>query len=136
MSASSSDGGLDVEGQRQEDGAIDQLDVALEHRWQVSASQTSCATEEPRKGHGGGGPVLSSQDSKGLLLWVLGSERQVGLLFMALSAFSFSMTGLFVKLAGKTGLSTWQILLTRTLVIGILCCLQLARSRVNPWGNR
>lgn len=71
-----------------------------------------------------------------LLTRILGSTENVGLLYMAISAAGLGVMGTFVKFAGQAGLSTWEIVLGRSLVVNSGCLIQLARARVSPFGNR
>lgn len=113
------------------------VDCAVDHVGQPNESKTCSAQEHPRRDDQGEALKPSLQNRPGgILLRMLGSEQNVGLLFMALSSVGVAMMGLFVKLGGKAGLSTWQIILSRSLVVSAVCLLQLARRGVKPWGNR
>jgi drug/metabolite transporter (DMT)-like permease len=59
----------------------------------------------------------------------------IGIRFMLLSAFAFSVMGAFVKLAG-TRLPTSELITARALVTLIVSALLLRRRRLSPWGHR
>lgn len=113
------------------------VDCAVDHVEQLTESQACSAQEEPSSDDDGGNLESSVQNQQGgFLLRMVGSAQNVGLLFMAFSSFNVAMMGMFVKLCGKAGLSTWQIVLARSLIVSTVCLLQLARRRIKPWGIR
>lgn len=66
----------------------------------------------------------------------MGSSEKVGVVYMAMAALSTALMALFIKLAGKSGLSTWEILFWRSNLAATSCMIQLAWTRANPLGNR
>jgi hypothetical protein len=59
-----------------------------------------------------------------------------GMLSYAASAFCTSMMVVTVKLAQEQGLSTWQLLMARSLFLAVVCGVQLKRSNDNFLGQR
>ena len=66
----------------------------------------------------------------------VGSATTAGILCMAMGALSAALMAVFVKLAGNSGLSTWEILFWRSNVVATSCLIYFIWARVKPWGNR
>jgi len=56
--------------------------------------------------------------------------------YMLLSALSFAIMGVMVKLAGATGLPVMQIIAVRAVISVALSLVAIQRARVHPLGNR
>lgn len=67
---------------------------------------------------------------------ILRSPRNLGLMYMLISACAFSVMSACVKIAGLSGLSTWEIMFGRSVVVNTFCLGKLAHRRIKPWGDR
>ena len=65
---------------------------------------------------------------------LLAAEVSLGLRYMVLSALSFSVMGVLVKLLG-THLPTQQIVLGRSVITLAISYALLRRAGLPPWGN-
>lgn len=113
------------------------IQCSVGHAEQVSECQACSPHLQPRSDVDVTSRDLLIQPGHGgVLLDIMGSVQNLGLLYMAISAFNLAMMGMFVKLAGKAGMSTWEIVFARSVIVSTSCLFQLARSRTKPWGNR
>jgi hypothetical protein len=59
-----------------------------------------------------------------------------GLLFYAASAFCSSLMIITVKIALKSGLSTWELLMARSVFLAAVCVVQIKRANEDLLGER
>lgn len=57
-----------------------------------------------------------------------------GVFYMVVSAFSFSLMSLFVKVAGQT-LPPMQIVLARSVIVAVISYGVLRQAKISPWGH-
>eukprot|EP00892_Ulva_mutabilis_P007720 jgi/Ulvmu1/531/UM001_0539.1 len=101
-------------------------------RWGSTQQQDSKNDLTPPKS-----VLMNGEDSRLFgCVKTMGSAENLGLLFMAIYAFSTALTAVFVKLAAATGLSTWEIIFVRSVVLTLACVVQLVRTGDMPWGDR
>src|SRR5678815_3209697 len=58
-----------------------------------------------------------------------------GVLYMAASAFGFSVMSLLVKLASVRGLPTGEVVLARDIITLVVSYVMVLRAGLHPWGN-
>ena len=84
----------------------------------------------------GEGTSMDSRQSVADSARIAGSAEKIGILCMTISAFMSALMAVFVKFAGNSDLSTWEILFFRSCIVATASLIQLAWTGNRPWGER